>query len=206
MNIIEVGETFNCDCGFSWQRGLSGSHDCGIGLRRQIADLKAQILTYRVAQPVALIDRRPGPSRVVWRNGGDQLPHGTELYTAPPAPAVPDMPIMDYDQGIFFFSGRGSSMRLGKGDSCEYTAPQPVSQGGNLNSPVVPDSWVMVPKEPTEHMIVCGFESEPDKYFSEKDEWKTYKEMSGCQQAAHRAKLCWDAMISAAPKPEGGNG
>lgn len=71
-----------------------------------------------------------------------------------------------------------------------------------LNSPETPDGWVMVPKEPTEHMIVCGFESEPNKYFSDKDDWKAYKEMSGCQQAAHRAKLCWNAMLAAAPKPE----
>ncbi|WP_202290897.1 hypothetical protein [Serratia plymuthica] len=71
-----------------------------------------------------------------------------------------------------------------------------------LNSPETPDGWVMVPKEPTESMIIDGFESEPDKYFSDKAEWKAYKEMSGCQQAAHRAKLCWDAMLAAAPKPE----
>jgi hypothetical protein len=41
MNITEVGDTFNCDCGFSWKRGFSGSHDCEKGLRRQIEDLKA---------------------------------------------------------------------------------------------------------------------------------------------------------------------
>jgi hypothetical protein len=81
---------------------------------------------------------------------------------------------------------------------------QPVSQGSN--SPVIPDGWVMVPKEPTESMVIDGFESEPDKHFSDPEEWKKYKAMSGCRQAAHRAKLCWEAMISAAPKPEGGNG
>lgn len=70
------------------------------------------------------------------------------------------------------------------------------------SSPVIPDGWVVVPKVPTEEMIVDGFESEPDKYFSDKDDWKAYKEMSGCQQAAHRAKLCWTAMLAAAPKPE----
>lgn len=73
---------------------------------------------------------------------------------------------------------------------------------GPVNSPETPDGWVMVPKEPTESMIVDGFESEPNKFFSDKAEWKSYKEMSGCQQAAHRAKLCWDAMLAAAPKPE----
>lgn len=70
------------------------------------------------------------------------------------------------------------------------------------NSPVIPDGWVMVPVEPTEDMIVNGFESEPDESFSDEKEWKEYDAMSGCQQAAHRAKLCYSAMIKAAPKLE----
>lgn len=68
------------------------------------------------------------------------------------------------------------------------------------NSPVIPDGWVAVPVEPTEDMIVNGFESEPDESFSDEKEWEAYEAMSGCQQAAHRAKLCWAAMLSAAPK------
>lgn len=71
-----------------------------------------------------------------------------------------------------------------------------------LNSPVIPDGWVLVPVEPTEDMIVNGLESEPDESFSDEKEWEAYDAMSGCQQAAHRAKLCWAAMISAAPKPD----
>lgn len=71
-----------------------------------------------------------------------------------------------------------------------------------INSPVIPDGYVMVPIEPTEIMIVDGFESEPDEDFSEPEEWEAYEAMSGCQQAAHRAKLCWAAMIKAAPKQE----
>lgn len=43
MNVIEVGDTFNCDCGFSWRRGQSGSHNCGDGLRKQIAELKQKL-------------------------------------------------------------------------------------------------------------------------------------------------------------------
>lgn len=74
-------------------------------------------------------------------------------------------------------------------------------QGADGNSPVIPDGWVLVPIEPTEDMIVNGFESEPDESFSDEKEWEAYDAMSGCQQAAHRAKLCWEAMISAAPKP-----
>ncbi|QNQ52586.1 hypothetical protein [Serratia liquefaciens] len=84
----------------------------------------------------------------------------------------------------------------------EYSDPEALYDAPPLNSPVIPDGWVLVPKELTERMVVCGFESEPYKYFSDKAEWKAYKEMSGCQQAAHRAKLCWDAMLAAAPKPE----
>lgn len=66
-------------------------------------------------------------------------------------------------------------------------------------SPVIPEGYVMVLKEPTEDMIVAGFESEPDEGFSEEDVWKAYQNMSGCQQAAHRARLCWAAMLAAVP-------
>lgn len=70
------------------------------------------------------------------------------------------------------------------------------------NSPVIPAGYVMVPKEPTERMIIDGFESEPDETFSEPRVWEKYQKMSGCQQAAYRARLCYAAMISAAPKQE----
>ncbi len=66
----------------------------------------------------------------------------------------------------------------------------------------IPDGYVMVPVEPTEKMVIEGFESEPDEFFSKSEVWEAYQEMSGCQQAAHRAKLCWSAMLAAAPKPE----
>lgn len=65
-----------------------------------------------------------------------------------------------------------------------------------------PPGYVMVPVEPTEKMVIEGFESEPDEFFSKSEEWDAYQEMSGCEQAAHRAKLCWAAMIKAAPKQE----
>lgn len=66
----------------------------------------------------------------------------------------------------------------------------------------LPDGWVAVPVEPTEDMIVVGFESEPDESFSDAEVWEAYEAMSGCQKAAHRAKLCWAAMLAAAPKLE----
>ncbi len=68
------------------------------------------------------------------------------------------------------------------------------------NSPVIPDGWVMVPVEPTGDMNVNGFESEPDESFSDEKDWEAYDAMSGCQQATHRAKHCWAAMIKTAPK------
>ncbi|RWT22516.1 hypothetical protein DN603_14155 [Raoultella planticola] len=71
-----------------------------------------------------------------------------------------------------------------------YAAPQP--------APVVPDGWVMVPKEPTERMVIDGFESEPDETFSEPEVWEAYQKMSGCEQAAYRVRLCWAAMLTAA--------
>lgn len=59
--------------------------------------------------------------------------------------------------------------------------------------------WKLVPVEPTERMVVAGFESKPDECFSPLDEWKSFQEMTGCQQSAHVAKLCWAAMLAAAP-------
>lgn len=66
------------------------------------------------------------------------------------------------------------------------------------NSPVIPDGYVMVPKEPTERMVIDGFESEPDETFSEPEVWEAYEAMSGCEQAHYRARLCWAAMVAAA--------
>lgn len=70
---------------------------------------------------------------------------------------------------------------------------------GAGNSLATPDGYVMVPKVPTEDMLVAGFESEPDETFSEPEVWEEYQNMSGCQQAAHRARLCWAAMLAAIP-------
>lgn len=64
----------------------------------------------------------------------------------------------------------------------------------------IPDGYALVPVEPTEDMVIHGFESEPSESFSESGAWEAYNAMSGCQQAAHRTKLCWAAMIAAAPK------
>ncbi|MCU2394203.1 hypothetical protein [Enterobacter ludwigii] len=123
-----------------------------------------------------------------------------ELYvpskSAAPAPvSVPDE--MTPKQASRSYCGEVRGYRNGW-NACRAS----MLQGADGNSPVIPDGWVMVPVEPTEDMIVNGFESEPDESFSDEKEWEVYDAMSGCQQAAHRAKLCWAAMIAAAPKPE----
>ncbi|WP_186139368.1 hypothetical protein [Burkholderia gladioli] len=68
-----------------------------------------------------------------------------------------------------------------------------------LRETVVRPGWKLVPIEPTEDMIVNGFESWPDQFFSKPEVWASFERMSGCQRAAHKAKLCYSAMLDAAP-------
>ncbi len=77
-------------------------------------------------------------------------------------------------------------------------ALESILQAGN--PPVIPDGYVMVPKEPTESMVIAGFESEPDEFFSESGVWEAFQKMSGCEQAAFRARRCWAAMLAATPQ------
>lgn len=191
---------------------------------KRIAELEA-----REAEPVAYIgkimleDLTDGARSCdrVWADatdrmsGEDRIP----LYTAPPAPvSVPAAMEMDDDFDSAFEHGKAvgwnaylAAMLQGvenaETPTTMQTAPAldsspKIAESASSNSPVTPDGWVMVPVEPTEDMIVNGFESEPDESFSDEKEWATYDAMSGCQQAAHRAKLCWAAMIAAAPQQE----
>ena len=63
----------------------------------------------------------------------------------------------------------------------------------------VKEGYVLVPVEPTSAMVVAGFESWPDEHFSQPEEWEAFVNMSGCEKAAHKAKLCYAAMIAASP-------
>lgn len=120
------------------------------------------------------------------------------LYTAPPAPVyVPAAMEMDDDFDSSFEHGKAVGW-----NACRAAMLQSFGNSEQLNSPVIPDGWVMVPVEPTEKMVIEGFESEPDEFFSKSEVWEAYQKMSGCEQAAHRAKLCWAAMLSAAPQQE----
>ena len=84
-----------------------------------------------------------------------------------------------------------------------YDPAQSGSESTVITHYQAPSGWKMVPVKPTEDMVIAGFESEPDQSFSASDDWDAYEAMSGCQQAAHRAKLCWAAMLAAVPSPGG---
>ncbi|ANJ99072.1 hypothetical protein [Serratia plymuthica] len=72
-------------------RQIVDSHEKGYGMSVPInyGYLAArELLANREAQPVALVDRRSAArGSICWQGGGKDLPHGTELFTAPPAPS-----------------------------------------------------------------------------------------------------------------------
>ena len=61
--------------------------------------------------------------------------------------------------------------------------------------------WKLVPTEPTEEMMAAGTHSVPDEGFCSKEEWEKYQAMREFDQANHRRRLCWDAMLRDAPQP-----
>lgn len=60
MNVIEKDFIFYCDCGFSWQRGFSGNHDCGVGLRARLQALAAENAQMLRLQTDAIKFPKPG--------------------------------------------------------------------------------------------------------------------------------------------------
>ena len=54
-----------------------------------------------------------------------------------------------------------------------------------------------MPIEPTEDMVLQGFESDIDPEFN-----GAFDDLSGCQEAALKARLCYAAMLGAAPDPD----
>lgn len=171
------------------------------------------------AEPVAWRHFQKTPTYVGYWILNDYKPNcsGVEpLYTAPPAPVS----VMDEAQSRELFEKNcmaniernkwhpdlyahlPAREQWAAWEACRAAMLQSFGNSEQLNSPVIPYGWALVPIEPTEDMIVNGFESEPDESFSDEKEWEAYDAMSGCQQAAHRAKLCWAAMIAAAPKLE----
>ncbi|WP_407223110.1 hypothetical protein [Enterobacter roggenkampii] len=109
-----------------------------------------------------------------------RLPLGTKFYTAPPAPvSVPAAMEMDDDFDSAFEHGKAVGWNA-------YRAAMLQSFGNSeqLNSPVIPDGWVMVPINPTEEMHQAAFEAAGSP-----SDWYGLDEM-------------WEAAIAAAPQQE----
>ncbi|ECV5573435.1 hypothetical protein H9O32_000803 [Salmonella enterica subsp. enterica] len=189
-------------------REHSGSPDACMDLR--LAEIALASLE---AEPVAFRSKLQPPSAIGserWDYTDHRQPDAFELencvierlYTAPPAPlAVPDgLRLALSNAGIA--APESDEMLAATCEKYIQALVTWVKARKPFRSAVIPDGWVMVPVEPTDDMIVNGFESEPDESFIDEKEWEAYDAMSGCQQAAHRAKLCWAAMIKAAPKLE----
>ncbi|MGQ5989277.1 hypothetical protein ACUNHZ_08780 [Serratia sp. IR-2025] len=123
--------------------------------------LARECLANREAQPVALVDRRPAASGgICWQHGGKDLPHGTELFTAPPAPAVPEEMTIEqsYENVQTWHYANGWN-------ACRAAMlAQPVSSGYTFNSPVIPDGWKLVPIDATRAMIDAAQRVEEDGY------------------------------------------
>ena len=158
-----------------------------------LASLEAEAVGYVDAEYAELLKSGHIESCSVYAEQGEGC---ITVFSAPPAPvSVPTFDEWLEVRGNKPLGWVKDAMRESY-DACRSA----MLQGADGNSPVIPDGWALVPIEPTEDMIVNGFESEPDESFSDEKEWEAYDAMSGCQQAAHRAKLCWAAMIAAAPK------
>ncbi|MFX0648815.1 hypothetical protein ABEL35_18245 [Escherichia coli] len=123
-------------------------------LDAQIFKIALEALTAGMEQePVAWLLSGGGAKNNVSFDSGnayaDPLREVTPLYTAPPAPvSVPAAMEMDDDFDSAFEHGKAVGWNA-------YRAAMLQSFGNSeqLNSPVIPDGWVMVPKEPTQAMI-----------------------------------------------------
>lgn len=58
--ITEKNNVFYCDCGFSFQRGRSGAHDCADGLRNKLAESEAKCAAL-AAENAGLKEWSPNP-------------------------------------------------------------------------------------------------------------------------------------------------
>lgn len=156
-----------------------------------------ELLANREAQPVFFIeiegDDWVNAGRIEGENRPDLglLPDGINyLYTAPPAPAVPGNlaaavnRLLDCDGTRGHFSAiRCSDAR----EEVERLLAQPVSSG-----------YKLVPVEPTESMIIDGFESDAFMALAdavnEKNSWPY-----GCRESAECVEGIFKAMLAAAP-------
>jgi len=112
------------------------------------------------AEAVCVIDQsnldylKSGSDADVWPASRTEMGDVLLYRTAPPAPvSVPDAMEMDDDFDSAFEHGKAVGWNA-------YRAAMLQSFGNSeqLNSPVIPDGWVLVPEEPTHEMLEAGDE------------------------------------------------
>ncbi|MGQ6167357.1 hypothetical protein ACUNG9_04845 [Serratia sp. IR-2025] len=112
------------------------------------------------AQPVGFYTTVSGRKGVIWHNGAPE--DDTAIYTAPPAPAVPEAIITAPIEAMR--CGPAASYVLGWNACRAAMLAQPVSSGYTFNSPVIPDGWKLVPIDATRAMIDAAQRVEEDGY------------------------------------------
>ncbi|VAG06586.1 Uncharacterised protein [Enterobacter hormaechei] len=128
-------------------------------LDAQIFKIALEALTAGMEQePVAWLLSGGGAKNNVSFDSGnayaDPLREVTPLYASPPAPvSVPAAMEVDDDFDSAFEHGKAVGWNA-------YRAAMLQSFGNSeqLNSPVIPDGWVLVPEEPTHEMLEAGDE------------------------------------------------
>lgn len=120
-------------------------------MRIALASLEAGPVGYIDAEYTNLIKSAHIESCSVYSEPGEGF---IALYAAPPAPvSVPAAMEMDDDFDSAFEHGKAVGWNA-------YRAAMLQSFGNSeqLNSPVIPDGWVLVPEEPTHEMLEAGDE------------------------------------------------
>ncbi|MBL7315739.1 hypothetical protein IL404_01155 [Escherichia coli] len=150
------------------------------------------------AEPVAWMrddaDGREYNARNEFSGGGGGVP----LYATPPAPVVPEEKPMPNPLSMYAVDAVAAIAEVRGWNACRAAmlhGAEPVSQTYKLNelsgnSPVIPDGWVMVPKElPPEMMRAVQIRSELGGYAT-----------SNLSGAYNMFSEFWNVAVSAAPK------
>ena len=114
--ITEKNNVFYCDCGFSFQRGRSGSHDCADGLRNKLAKSEARCAAlaaevYDLKHPgTYLPSKRETPALDAFL--AEVRAQGVEMYADNLDNAADDAERCGFDYAVKFLRSEASSVRL----------------------------------------------------------------------------------------------
>ncbi|QMV77707.1 hypothetical protein HS967_09615 [Enterobacter hormaechei] len=146
------------------------------------------------AEAVALRDERSGSGGISKKPGFNDLPHGTPLYPAPPAPVgMKDHQIRELVNELrdIAFKYHGSQqLREHIARTIRAAMLQGAEPVSNLDE--LPDGWVMVPVEPTAEMISSGIAAH-----YERNQIQIHD-----RPAPGPMECAYEAMLAAAPQQE----